>query len=465
MDLNGETDRMNRCTALLGPSNDYRVSGDAVCNTLFPSIQKLFDSLFHRDFVLSAARHLGAIRRLRLLHPFDFLWAIVCCALGDEHRSIATARRQFFHATGLMPEESSFYDRINVGMVSLAWLLFLHAVKNSNRQQRQQLAHTLKVPVHDIRVVDATQVTLPYRAAIHFPSTDSRHGGVKVTLTLSLLESLMTQVRLTDARTHDRMAFELPADVSHVLYLMDRGYSDHSLFADIDKRGGFFLTRLKESSIPVVRIIRCGLSSDARGQPLPRNEPLGALVDVDCSFRIKDEKTKRFRVVGLPGSAIEGHEGSMFWLVTNLTSKQVDAQMLGVLYRLRWNIETLFRVLKSVGRLDQLQSGRPEVIELFTVATLLGLSLAQAVCAILRRERPEIEPSVTRVLAILLGQLPGLLNAFGTDTYQEHLKRLIAALWREGFNPNPGRPYAMQRRLNGAAATKQTDSIVSELRS
>lgn len=458
MDLNGETDRMNCCTALLGPSNEYRVSGDAMFNTLFPSIRKLFDSLFHRDFVLSAARHLGAIRRLRLLHPFDFLWAIVGCALGDEHRSIATARRQFFHSTGLMPEESSFYDRINTGMVSLAWLLFLHTVKNSNRNQRQQLAHTLKLSAHDIRVVDASQVTLPYRAAVQFPSTDSRHGGVKLTLTLSLLESLLTQVRLTDARTHDRMAFELPADVSHVLYLMDRGYSDHGLFAEIHKRGGFFLTRLKESSIPVVRIIRCGLSSSYRGQPLPRNKPLGSLVDVDCSFRIKGRKPKRFRVVGLPGSAVKGQQGARFWLVTNLASTQVDAQMLGVLYRLRWNIETLFRLLKSVGRLDQLQSGRPEVIELFTVATLLGLALAQAVCAILRRERPEVEPSVARVLAILLGQLPGLLNRFGTDTYQEHLKQLIAALWREGFNPNPGRPYAMQRHLNDAG-TNRTDLL------
>jgi hypothetical protein len=42
-------------------------------------------------------------------------------------------------------------------------------------------------------------------------------------VTLSLLEEFITQVRVTDARQHDRKAFQLDQDVSGVLYLMDRG--------------------------------------------------------------------------------------------------------------------------------------------------------------------------------------------------------------------------------------------------
>ena len=59
------------------------------------------------------SRRVGAIERMRELHPLDVLLSVVCCALGDEHRSIASARRLLFHLTGYMPEESSFYDRLN----------------------------------------------------------------------------------------------------------------------------------------------------------------------------------------------------------------------------------------------------------------------------------------------------------------------------------------------------------------
>jgi hypothetical protein len=35
---------------------------------------------------------------------------------------------------------------------------------------------------------------------------------------------------LSDARRHDRKAFELPSDRRGVLWIADRGYSDHTLF-------------------------------------------------------------------------------------------------------------------------------------------------------------------------------------------------------------------------------------------
>ena len=81
------------------------------------------------------------------------------------------------------------------------------------------------------------------------------------------------------------------------------------------------------------------------------------------------------------------------------------------------------------------------------MATLLGLALAQAICAAMRGERPKVEPSLARVFAVLLGQIPGLAATLGTDAFQKRLEQLVAALWREGINPNPGRPYAWQEHL------------------
>ena len=114
-----------------------------------------------------------------------------------------------------------------------------------------------------------------------------------------------------------------------------------------------------------------------------------------------------------------------------------------------WWIENLFRILKSVGRLDELRSGKPAVIRAFVAATLVGWALTQLICAAMRTERPRCEPSPYRVFALLLTNLGSLggAAASGRRMLRERLDAFRDALWREGVNPNPGRPYARERHL------------------
>jgi hypothetical protein len=67
--------------------------------------------------------------------------------------------------------------------------------------------------------------------------------------------------------------------------------------------------------------------------------------------------------------------------------------------------------------------------------------LSHDICALMRRCRPQVEPSQYRVTAILLTHLPPIIAALGTRHLATILDAFIAALWREGVNPNPGRPY------------------------
>jgi hypothetical protein len=415
---------------------------------MLTTLTSMFRSLLDRDRILDRARELGAIARVRALHPQDVLLALVRAAVGDEHRSIATARRQFQDLTGFMPEESSFYDRLTPGLAKLGWEMFLRTLARANRAQRRDVARALGVRVRDVRAVDASVVTLPARAAAHFPSTDARLGGFKITATLSVLEDLLCDVRVTDARQHDRKAFGLPDDVRGVLWIKDRGYSDHRLFAHIAAGGGYFLIRLKSSSLPVITAIRSGLAKRHLRKPLARDLPVFGVVDLDAKFTIGRKSSRVFRVVGIPVNENKHGEPDYIWLATNLPER-VAATTVGAFYRLRWTIENLFKTLKSIGRLDELRSGKPAVVHAFIVATLIGLAISQAICAAMRTERPHCEPSLNRVFALLLVNFGRLLTAAtqGRAAFRAALRSFIAALWREGINPNPGRPYAARRHL------------------
>lgn len=410
---------------------------------MIATVESLFVKLFDRDRSLQRARELGAVKRVRALHPLDVMLSVVRCAVGDEHRSVATARRQYQELTGFMPEESSFYDRLTPGMASLTWEAFLQTIASANRVQRKGIARALGVPVRDIRVVDASSVTLPARASAHFPSTHAL-GGFKITATLSLLEDLLVKVRVTDARQHDRKAFKLPRALRQILWLKDRGYSDHRLFADIADGGGFFIIRLKATSKPSAALIRSGLDKAHLGQPLTRDLPFNGVVDVDARFNV-GRRTRLFRVIAIPVANKRG-ESDWVWLATNLPTR-VAATTVGTFYRLRWTIENLFRVVKSVGRLDEVRSGNRAVVQVFIAATLLGLALSQCLCALMRAARPGCEPSLHRVFALLLANFTHLFDGAGNGTLRNVCQRFVEALWREGLNPNPGRPYALLRHL------------------
>ncbi len=119
----------------------------------------------------------------------------------------------------------------------------------------------------------------------------------------------------------------------------------------------------------------------------------------------------------------------------------LSAEQLATIYRLRWEVEVLFRTLKMVGRLDHLRSANPNVVQAFIYATLLGMVLAHNLCAMMRRTHPRLEPSSYRVLALLLLKLPAIVAALGTRALPGILRTFLAALRREGINPNPGCPY------------------------
>jgi putative transposase len=412
---------------------------------MFTTLAPIFITILDREAVSDLAYRLQAVERLRQIHPADLCRALVECCHGDEKRTIASARRCYARISGFSPEESAFYQRFNQGLVNLPGDRLRHLMSQAPDSSRPLLGHLLnQAGLADLLAPDASRFSLPSWAAKEFPSTDDRHGGVKLTALLSVLCPRLTKVIVTDARRHDRKAVKLPRWLHGLLILMDRGYCDRRLFAQIEDRCGFFLTRLKKNWRPLVTAIRSGPDQCCVGQPVSGELPFQGPADPDVSFTMADATLREFRVVRLTVGyeQLRGRqEPVVLTFVTNLAPDQFSIEQLATLYRFRWEVERLFAIAKGVGRLVRLRSGNRQVVEAFVYASLLAIVSGLRVCAWMRSRRPNCEPSAWRVCTPEAEWLPSLAQALGQPAWHRRLTQFERALWREGVNPNPGRHY------------------------
>jgi len=106
-------------------------------------------------------------------------------------------------------------------------------------------------------------------------------------------------------------------------------------------------------------------------------------VRVDVARKLNSEDvlerlTDLFVHRGVPRH-IRSDNGSEF------TAKQVAA-----LYGVRWDVEVLFRELKSLYGLDEINTSDPVIVELLVIAALLTLTVSRALLGVLQEMHPEM---------------------------------------------------------------------------
>ena len=97
--------------------------------------------------------------------------------------------------------------------------------------------------------------------------------------------------------------------------------------------------------------------------------------------KLSDEiATKRIKKAILQnnGEDIDSHKRQLLhWnlMITNISKETLNTSIITELYRIRWQIELLFKVLKSTLSLDKMQVGKTKYVEAILYGKLLGALL------------------------------------------------------------------------------------------
>lgn len=146
------------------------------------------------------------------------------------------------------------------------------------------------------------------------------------------------------------------------------------------------MSRLKESANPVIT----AELRQWRGRAIPLkgeqiHDAVGDLqrqyidVAVEAEFKrgpyngTRSVDTKQFRVVGVRDADADDYH----LYITNLPREEFLPADLATIYRCRWEVETLFRELKTQYELDEFDTSKEHVVRILLYAALLSLLVSR----------------------------------------------------------------------------------------
>jgi len=370
-------------------------------------IEKELNRLFSPEWLRETAKETGFLKRERKIDPALMFWVLSLGFGVQLQRSLASLRRRYEEKGEVHISRSSFYERFTPELVKFLHVCVLHGLEDITQRPNRVLKDKL-AGFEDIVAQDSTVIRLHEQLAEIWPATRTKKvaAGVKVSLLISAVAGGPKSVALRGERTSDVKMLQIGPWIRDRILLIDLGFYKHQIFARIDENGGYFVSRLKGKVDPLIvgtnRTWR-GRSKDVVGKRLSEVLPKlkRQVVDVEVEIEFKRRKyngkqrkdTKRFRLV-----AIYNAEGKKYHVyLTNILTDRLDAENIAVLYSARWEIELIFKELKSKYGLDVLPTSNPQIVEALIWVGILTLIISRRVYLLVYSANIENAPRYTHL--------------------------------------------------------------------
>jgi len=166
------------------------------------------------------------------------------------------------------------------------------------------------------------------------PQNGKEKGGIKMHTVINVDEVVPKMVWFTSAATHDHVLLDKLKMDANTIYVFDKGYNDYKAFEKFCLNSTGFVTRIKDNAVYDVTSV----------DEIDDNIHSGVLEDTIIEFVVKDkngDRKLRLRKVRFYDRAL--NRG--FEFITNLFDIRPD--LIAAIYKLRWQIELLFKQLKQ----------------------------------------------------------------------------------------------------------------------
>jgi IS4 transposase len=357
--------------------------------------------LFSKEWLRNAAKETGLIKRERKIEAFVMLWTLVFSFGAHLPRNLANMKRKYVKASKKEIAESSWYMRFTPELVEFLKVCVTHAIEQLASEQNKVLSEKL-AKFKDVLIQDSTIIRLHKSLAKKWPAARSKTvaAGVKVGMLVSAVANSPKSIGIYAETTNELKTLRMGPWIKDRILLIDLGFYKHQLFAKIKENGGYFVSRLKESADPLIIEVynTCpGNSIDVKGkylsEILPKLKRQVLDVEVEITFKVRNyngkSKTKmdteKFRLVAVYNKDEEDYHVYL----TNISKDDLTPEDVAKLYGARWDIELIFKELKSRYDLDVVNTRNPQIVEAYIWIAILTLFISRRIYNIVRKHNPK----------------------------------------------------------------------------
>ena len=166
------------------------------------------------------------------------------------------------------------------------------------------------------------------------PQSGKRKGGIKVHTVMNVDEAVPKMVWFSPATTHDHVLLSKLKMDPNTIYVFDKGYNDYKAFQKFCNHQTGFVTRIKDNAV----------FESVEKQPIEEYIHSGVKEDEIITLTVKDDNGQaklKLRKIRFYDRELKRE----FEFLTNLFEMRAD--LVAAIYKLRWQIELLFKQLKQ----------------------------------------------------------------------------------------------------------------------
>lgn len=378
---------------------------------------------------------------------------LVCAlveALGASRvETIADILRTFNAQTGLRTQYKAFYNRLaQPECPRFMQQIYRDILRNLSANILRPAADGKLAHFQDVVVQDGSSFAVHDALAHTFGGrfTTIRPAAVELHTFLSLFHDQVIDVAVAPDKAAERQCLPPAETLTGKLLLADRGYQSLDYWAAVHAAGGFFLMRGTHDLNPRIRTVRGPHGALPRFAGRRLQDVIHALprrrLDVDVEWDRPGGQTLRLRLALIWIRP----ERAYTVLVSNVSRRVLTARHVATLYRLRWQIELVFKEWKSYANLHAFTSANPAIVEGLIWASLCAAALKRSLAHVAQRSRTTI-PISTRIVAMCGAHiLPRLLRS--ALTRFRHLEALVHDILRY-LCDNAARAHPQRDRVRG----------------
>ena len=339
---------------------------------------------FLRSFCEASLNELGKAARLcqreREATPYRLMLALLESFSSATLDSIADIHRSF----NALCERQMRYKPFHNQLAKPGFPVFMRLMLTRllNELACEVLRFSPESPFsrfEQVRIQDGSSFALKPALAPTFPGrfTTISPAAVELHVELDLLSEGVNRVVLSADSEGERQFLPEPEEVAGSLLLADRGYVSMDYLRKVDAAGGHFIQRAKSDMNPLI--------VEAFG-------PDGEKLERFHERRLKDVKARLNRYACIDLTVRFGKGKNAFecrlivhpnlcgndlprYLLTNLERHDFTPEHVSDGYRLRWQVELLFKEWKSHANLHAFDTENPNIAEGLIWASLCAATL------------------------------------------------------------------------------------------